>query len=111
MPPDSMFSINPYEGLGLIFIMISFAIITSPLALSDSDPYNLKGAIQDIGQTLFPDTLSIKPHQDLTDDGKFLTEIVTPDGKRFPVTVQIKTIPSHLPEDSSYNPNRSRSIS
>ena len=110
MNKDSIFSVSRYEGIGLLTTMIFFAIIISPNALSTSDPYHLKETFQFFENFIFSDFFEKTSSKEINHDGKFLTEIITPEGKRYHVTVQLKTTPSNLPDDSTFYPKIKRPI-
>jgi len=90
----STFSVNSNEAVGLVITIVAFAIILSPIAMSDADPYQIKNSLEEI-KSLF----TIQP------DIKKSDEIPLPNGKFIKVSVILKTKPSqNLPEDAYFSP-------
>lgn len=40
------------EKIGLFFTIVSFCVILSPISLSDSDPYHIKGILEEIKDSI-----------------------------------------------------------
>ncbi len=49
---------TPADKVGLMFTIIAFGVILTPIALSDTDPYHLKGILEEIKDSVpFMDNL------------------------------------------------------